>query len=56
MSLLSLGARAVQVPHYQQWRRSGKVNIASGLHQYPTPTSYRLPLIPGRLDTDTLAP
>lgn len=41
ISLSSLGAQAPQVPHYRQRRRSRKVNMAPGLHQSPTPTSYR---------------
>lgn len=48
ISLSSLGARALQVPHYQQWRSSGKVNMASGLHQSPTPTPYRASFDPGK--------
>lgn len=56
ISLSSLVAWALRVPHYQQWRSSGKVNTASALHQSPPPPPTGLPLILGRLDTDTLAP
>lgn len=43
--LSSLGAQALRVPHYHQWRHSRKVNTTSGLHQSLTPTPTPTPLL-----------